>query len=714
VRKAAAIAAARIDPEAAAKQIGGDLRGDTAVHAAEAIALLAQRAGDRAAEQPPLENLPKAVEKALKSKEGPVRAAAVRGIVALPVAERPERLTKAAEDADLGVAAAALDEVLRLKDPALFPLLLERMRAHPSNDVLDRRAAAAILAIVASVPEDDRKVRVAELSAALSASKEGAPAARIADVLGRLGARPGPPAEAPADGAAPAPPAAPAVPAAEALGALQPALTHRSDAARAAAVRALGRIATDEAVEKATALATTDASARVRFQAIDAVARAKGPADPAALALLTERLAKDADPSVREQAAVLLGVSGPEKAPFDAPVEALAKALADEQWTVACVAAVSLGKTRSPQAAAALEPLLEAKKTKDWRRRGAAVVGLGTMQRKEGVPGLIVALADKDPYVRKTAFEFLRRMTTRNISAEVEPWKAWWDKQGPTYEFVDREKIAKEMKKGGYAVKPEEAYEKVGTARMDVVVLQSRGDHIEKLLTKLGIEHRITRQAQVGEAELHPYGVFVSNCTGEIGGGDVERLAWFVRVGGYVFGSCWALQHTVEKIYPGLVRKLPTKAEVLDNVVAEPCPVATPYLEGVFPSFTRPIYVLFGSHLIEVLQQERVEVLMDSPDAATRWGGGNLSCWFPAGHGVILDSANHFDLQGLERATGLKNARDRMAYAMDHMGVDYDEARRLADGKVWDSHTDAVENVRDFSMFRFITNFVKAKRRAID
>jgi hypothetical protein len=78
---------------------------------------------------------------------------------------------------------------------------------------------------------------------------------------------------------------------------------------------------------------------------------------------------------------------------------------------------------------------------------------------------------------------------------------------------------------------------------------------------------------------------------------------------------------------------------------------------------------------------------------------------------VILDSANHFDLQGLERAEGLKSAEDRMAYAMDHMGLSYDDLRELAAKRVWGSRSKAAAAARDHSAFRLITNFVRHKRR---
>ena len=38
---------------------------------------------------------------------------------------------------------------------------------------------------------------------------------------------------------------------------------------------------------------------------------------------------------------------------------------------------------------------------------------------------------------------------------------------------------------------------------------------------------------------------FVSNCTGEITAEEAMRISWFLRCGGYLFGSCWAVRDTI-------------------------------------------------------------------------------------------------------------------------------------------------------------------------
>lgn len=183
-----------------------------------------------------------------------------------------------------------------------------------------------------------------------------------------------------------------------------------------------------------------------------------------------------------------------------------------------------------------------------------------------------------------------------------------------------------------------------------------------------------------------------------------------MKTGGYLFGSCWAVHETIERVSPGAVRKLETMGEVTDRVTASPCDPSNAYLKGVFPESVTPIYSLLGAHLIEVLEPERVEVLVDSPECAERWGGGNMTAWFKDGHGKILDSVNHFDAQGLAQATGIKKPQERQAFALDHMGISYAKIRETLKEKWWSSNTKAAEEIRDLSVFNLITNFVRARR----
>ncbi|MCC6781829.1 MAG: hypothetical protein IT457_03215, partial [Planctomycetes bacterium] len=86
------------------------------------------------------------------------------------------------------------------------------------------------------------------------------------------------------------------------------------------------------------------------------------------------------------------------------------------------------------------------------------------------------------------------------------------------------------------------------------------------------------------------------------------------------------------------------------------------------------------------------------------------AAYFHSGHGVVLDSANHFDLQGLEVAQGPTTERERQIYALDHMGMSHAEWRATQKEEFWRTSPRASKHVPDLSAFRFVTNFVRAKR----
>jgi HEAT repeat protein len=682
MRMAAARTLGKLGPGPACAALAKFAAGKESLRALELIAAIA-----------PLDPEPdkgegaKALDKAFKSKEPRVRTLAARGLGGFPAAEREATLVKMLADPDAGVRAAALAAVEDRPEGHYLQPLLAVIDAPELADVLERRVIRALRACVKLTLDAGREEAATRMATAIRG--EGAapsPAAaarrvRLARALGDL-----------APEGSPVPDAATAV--------IQAGLEHTNPAVRAAAIHAGVELRRAAFLEAAPKIALRDTSARVRLIALRDLVAALGVKEGAGFNTANELLSQDPDPGVREEAAVLLAAEGNHPAAVT-----LARALSDPVWSVAACAAVSLGKTRD---AAGIPPLIALASHADWRLRGAAVVGLSWMRTEAAVPPIIAALGDGELAVRRSAYVFLKSLTTEELPEAAAPWQTWWTAHGGKVKFPDTEEVRKRREKYGYASSDADVFDS-----LDVVVLESRGDHIESLLARLGIKHRLTQAAKIPESAVHPFAVYVSNCTGEIEAKDVERLQWFVRTGGYLFGSCWSLSQTIEQVFPGVVRKFETGAEVLDDVVAEPAQKATQgsaYLKGVFDPLWTPIYHLEGSHLIEVLDPERCEVLIDSPECLARWGCGNLAAYFRAGHGLILDSANHFDLQGLEVVQGLKTAQDRQAYAFDHMGLDYATWRKTQGEKWWDNALKAAAQVPDLSAFRFLTNFVRQKR----
>lgn len=694
IRRTAAQALVQIDALRAAEDLGKQTAGKNALRAWEALAFVAASPDVAGSEA-----LTKNLRKSQKSKEADERVAAAGGILALAPDERITALDDYLTGPDVQLAAAALAAIARRPSAEALPVLRKHLEKPRLDDVLERRLVTTFVA-VAPVSADGAKTTLTEL-AAHSDVVVAARAMRMAHAL-----------------------AAPTVEAGlreAALATLERGADHAKGEVRAAALHAGAALKHAGVLAKARALVGKDSDARVRLIALRSVVAGLGVADAEVLPLVVARLKGDTDALVREEAAVALA-----KATTPEALAALEAATAEKEWAVAACAAVSLGKTLQEEA---LAPLKRLAREADWRLRGAAVVGLCHVTKKDAVPLIIAALGDSEPAIARSAWNYLRALSRQDLPMEAEPWQAWWGENEQRLRMWTPQEAKERREKYGYSQSILEVFRD-----LDVVVLDSRGDHIQKVLdmvkadernqpTNAGgsraeadapqakaVAYRMTAAARHRQDGLHPHAVYVSNCTGEVEPEDLERIAWFVRTGGYLFGSCWSLHETIEKVYPGVVRKFPTSSEVVDTVEAEPCAPASGYLEGVFEGGVSPRYNLEGAHLIEVLDRERCEVLVDSPQCATRWGIGNLAVWFRAGHGLILDSVNHFDNQGLTNANWIKEVDERQAYAVDHMGLSYADLRATAGEKWWGGNTKAAERIYDRTALRLVTNIVRSKR----
>lgn len=675
IRQAAAFAAAAIDPVETGIGLFKKAKGKTQVAAFEALAL-ANRG------QAPHADADK-MKKLLRDEDAPLREAAATAWLEC-AADRADALRTLLAEPFLVVRCRALDAVAEAPRADDLKVLTDMLRGPRHNEVVERRLVRALAAVLA-MDHDDRVGRAND--ALQGAGTEDLAAARRARLATQLikGDKP-------------------VFDQKQAVAAVKPVLGVQG-AARATAAKALREIGGEDALAAALAHWPRETDRRAQLQLVDTVGALRPATTPEAVSWLTAIASGSFDEAVRERAVVLLGKAG-----ADGGADTLIGLLGDSQWGMACCAAVSLGKTKAD---AAFEPLSKMLQHAEWTHRGAAVVGLMHWNRATAFELLIGMLADQSPVVAGAAHAALQTMSMQfELGTKEKAWRTWWAAHKDTHQFIDRTQSIDKLKKYGYAVSDTEIYQ-----GLDVIVFASRGDHIEQLLERLKIAHRKTEAGQVPQCSIHPEAIFVSNCTGEIKGDDLLPLSWFVRTGGSLFGSCWALTETIARIQPGVVQKAQvknpaTQDQVMDDVRALPCRDDSPLLTGVFPPAVVPIYHLEGAHLIDVLDPERCEVLIDSPDAAERWGCGNLAAWFFCGHGVLFDSANHFDLQGLETQKDLKTAEERQAYAVDHMGMSFETLRTTRTAGYWKQPKVVGKNVPDLSAFRLVTNFVRSKRMA--
>jgi HEAT repeat protein len=677
VRLAAARTLAKIAPDKAAEELAGKLASPQAGEALEALAQVLRAST--------LEKPLKPIEKLLeKSKQPELAPLAARALLSSGAPASEQRLEALLKHARIDVVCAALEAAAEAPRAAHAPALRARLERESVESLVERRLITAVLADASSAPS---------VLESLSQSKSGLVRARAVRMAERAAAE-----------------SAMQIDRALLAKVLDAALDHKDENSRAAAAKAFATCGTEGAQAKAAMLLSGDASARVRVAALAshrALLGRDSAGFDAAAAVYAAALEKETHREAREMLCVALGLKG-----SSAAAAPLIKALADPEWSVAVCAAVSLGRT---QTGAGLEALVRVlKESKDWRLRGAAAAGLGQSYLAGALEPLIETLGDPDRAVSATAEHFLGALTLERLGPKPEPWRDWLAQNRRSLDLRDpvsrAEETARERERGTFVDRRSAKLELTRIYQnLALFVLESRGDHIERLFEHFEIGHVRTQAGKLPEIALQPDALFVSNCTGEIETPDVERLRWFVLCGGHLFGSCWALTETIGRAFPGVLRKIETASEVLDQVEAYPATLSG-YLDGVFGDDVRPIYELQGAHLIQVLDPERVEVLIDSPACAERWGSGELAVWFRAGHGTVLDSVNHFDVQGLELAEGLKTPLDRQAYAIDHMSLSYADWRATRSEKFWDNALKASSQIPDLSVFRLVSNFVNRWR----
>ena len=630
----------------------------------------------------------KAFKRALKSKEPEVRAAAAGTVTRLAGDERVARVGEFLESTDLLTKTATLDALIDRPDPELIETLLGFAKSNASlADVVERRLAEALRACV----HVDEKAALEHAEAFSPLANEELHVDVRATLVRALGviveARPGTESSGSVwrDDAS-------------VLGLLE--AKDDSWIVRRAQAGVLGLLGSDAALESVKSRIADEGNGGVRRVLLESLLVLSDVQDEETRQVVLG-LAKDGDATVRERAVVALGVRD-----LEGVDTTLIAALEDAEWQVVTSAAISLGIQHSSEARS---PLMKLAKHGDWRYRAAGVYGLVKLRDRDALGVIVSALEDDEGLIRHIAWNHLKELSNKEHAIDdVGEWRSWFEAAGDRVRMEIPPEVLKRRKALGYSRDPSKLYE-----GLDVVVFDSRdgGDRIQDILGFLEIEHRMVQAGQVDEAGVHPDAIYVANCPGEIAPKDVDRLAWFVHAGGYLFGSCWSLQETIARAIPGFVQRYPTTGEVMDDVFCVSSRPSSEYLRGVIDGGVRPSYALIGAYLIDVVNPELVQVLVDSPECASRWGCGTMAAWFRVGHGVVLDSVNHFNAQGFERAQGLKKVEERWAYAIDHLGLSYEELRATKREKYWKKSNQVAKNVKDLSVLRLITNFVLDQRK---
>ena len=162
----------------------------------------------------------------------------------------------------------------------------------------------------------------------------------------------------------------------------------------------------------------------------------------------------------------------------------------------------------------------------------------------------------------------------------------------------------------------------------DIVIVRGQYDFIEQVFSGIGLKHKTIGAGNLGSIELNPEQIVFINCPGNVGPRGLRKLVTFVENGGFLFTTDWALKHVIEPGFPGTLRYNGNATG--DEVVrVEIDSKEDPFLKSLIGEGDDPQWWIEGSsYPIEVLEKDRVEVLVRSKEVKDRYGESPIFACF--------------------------------------------------------------------------------------
>lgn len=182
----------------------------------------------------------------------------------------------------------------------------------------------------------------------------------------------------------------------------------------------------------------------------------------------------------------------------------------------------------------------------------------------------------------------------------------------------------------------------------EVVVVTGSADHMEQVLRKAQVKFVVVNPEDLPQLPLHAQQVLMVNCTGEMSAPARERVRRFVTAGGFLYTTDHAVHYLVERVFPGYIRfnGQTTNEEIFPMQISGAQGLLAKIGGGGHPRWQ----TAGGGYLFDVVDPQRVEVLMRSREVQQRWGGsGVLGVRFRVGDGQVIHVSGHFYTQPGQR-----------------------------------------------------------------
>lgn len=190
-------------------------------------------------------------------------------------------------------------------------------------------------------------------------------------------------------------------------------------------------------------------------------------------------------------------------------------------------------------------------------------------------------------------------------------------------------------------------------AESDIVCVRGTYDHIHLVLKAIDVPFAHVTPAQLLKMDLKPDQTVYVNCPSSFPPEAAKKLSGFVESGGMLITTDWALKYVLEVGFPNTV-KYNGHASGDEVVSIEIVDTNDDVLKGFIDQEkdAAPVWWLEGSsYPIQVLDRERVKVLVRSDELKRRYGEDPVIISFEWGKGIVYHMISHFYLQRSETRT---------------------------------------------------------------
>lgn len=191
-----------------------------------------------------------------------------------------------------------------------------------------------------------------------------------------------------------------------------------------------------------------------------------------------------------------------------------------------------------------------------------------------------------------------------------------------------------------------------------VFVVRGEHDHIEKVLRFLELPFQLVDPLYVNKADFG-FGsantVFV-NCAGsKLNRTGLTHIRDYVESGGKLVTTDWAVEHVIQPLFPGTIRRHGSRTTGDEVVEVEPPGDLGAVLLGITEQGLKPKWWLESqSYPIEIDNPAAISVILTSAEMEKRHGTPYIAVAFPYGKGAVLHFVSHLKAQRTET----RNARD--------------------------------------------------------